>query len=735
MTPGVVMTGINVGGNRSGQQLGYAAHGGGQGNSMWNLDGAQTTDMAATGASAVYYDFDSFEEIQITTGGSDASIQTGGVNINLITKSGSNRFKGSGRYFLIDDKMQAQNVTRTLFDQGAESGNPIQNIKDYGAEVGGPIVKDKLWFWGAYGKQDIKVGILGFFNPTAQCTGSSRPSTFDQLDAIEACLATDLTVLENYNAKLQFQPVSSHKFSFLYNYADKVRNARGAGPLNPPETTFRQTGPVGTYKGTHNWILSDRLALESAVTYVGGGFLLNFHEDALADVQRKFNITTSLNSRSGSRSGPFDRPMTEARTDANYFASNLLGGDHSIRFGVRWKDSPFDSGSHIGGFATARFRTLATGQEVPSEADLHRDAATSTGMRVASGYVSDSYSRGRVRLTLGLRFDYQDDEAKPSTVPANTLIPTLLPGVNFPGADSGVTYQDWSPRLSLTYDLFGTGKTVAKASYARYFGQGIFTAGTLNPVGAVTLRYTWTDTNRDEFVQANELGALRQIIGNYNPAAPGSPTTQNTVDPDLKNDRTEEAIVSIDHELAPQFGVGIAYIYRRYDQFNRTDRVGVSAADFVPVTYVERDARFASRTPSVTYFQLRPGLTWPTVLRRQEDPFYRRYHGIELTARKRMSRNWTLNSSLTLNRALQYFPEGSFDDPTNVQFQHGEPGSPSDTRWLFKAGGGYAFPWAINASAYVNGRDGFLRNETVQSPSRPGGLGRVNVMFEPQGVN
>jgi hypothetical protein len=127
-------------------------------------------------------------------------------------------------------------------------------------------------------------------------------------------------------------------------------------------------------------------------------------------------------------------------------------------------------------------------------------------------------------------------------------------------------------------------------------------------------------------------------------------------------------------------------------------------------------------------------LTWPTVLRRQHDPFYRRYHGLELTGRKRMSHNWTLNSSLTLNRALQYLPDGSFDDPTNVQFQHGEPGSPSDTRWLFKLGGGYALPWAINASAYVNGRDGFLRNEVVQSPSRPGGLGRVNVMFEPQGV-
>lgn len=97
---------------------------------MWNVDGATITDMAATGASPIYYDFDSFEEIQITTGGSDVSLQTGAVNINMITKSGSNAFHGSGRLLMIDQGLQSDNVTQALFDQGAQSGNPIQSIKD-----------------------------------------------------------------------------------------------------------------------------------------------------------------------------------------------------------------------------------------------------------------------------------------------------------------------------------------------------------------------------------------------------------------------------------------------------------------------------------------------------------------------------------------------------------------------------------------------------------------------------
>jgi hypothetical protein len=30
--------------------------------------------------------------------------------------------------------------------------------------VGGPIVKSKLWYWGSYGKQDVKAGIVGFYS-------------------------------------------------------------------------------------------------------------------------------------------------------------------------------------------------------------------------------------------------------------------------------------------------------------------------------------------------------------------------------------------------------------------------------------------------------------------------------------------------------------------------------------------------------------------------------------------
>jgi len=134
-TPGMVMSVQNVGGNISGQQASFAAHGS-SGNQQWNLDGATITDMAA-GSSPTYFDFDSFEEIQITTAGGDASQEASGVAINVVTKGGSNKLKGSGRVFDSNRRFQASNAPAEVIAQGGGAGNPLKNVIEYGVEVGG----------------------------------------------------------------------------------------------------------------------------------------------------------------------------------------------------------------------------------------------------------------------------------------------------------------------------------------------------------------------------------------------------------------------------------------------------------------------------------------------------------------------------------------------------------------------------------------------------------------------
>ena len=72
-TAGIAMDRENIGGNMSGQQSNYVSRGGNPTNNKWSIDGVDMTDLAATGSSSVYYDFDSFQEMTINTGGVDVT--------------------------------------------------------------------------------------------------------------------------------------------------------------------------------------------------------------------------------------------------------------------------------------------------------------------------------------------------------------------------------------------------------------------------------------------------------------------------------------------------------------------------------------------------------------------------------------------------------------------------------------------------------------------------------------
>src|SRR5262249_37920745 len=94
---GVAMDRQNIGGSASGQQSNFVARGAAMTQQKWNLDGTDITDMSATGASPIYFDFDAFEEMQISTGGADVTMQSPGVAVNLVPKSGTHRLRRAGR--------------------------------------------------------------------------------------------------------------------------------------------------------------------------------------------------------------------------------------------------------------------------------------------------------------------------------------------------------------------------------------------------------------------------------------------------------------------------------------------------------------------------------------------------------------------------------------------------------------------------------------------------------------
>ncbi len=748
-TPGIAMDRANVGGSQSGQQSGYISRGATTTNNKWLLDGVDITDQAATGASAVYYDFDMLEQMQISTGGNDVTQQTGGVGINLVTKSGSDQLRGSGRYYVTDADLGSTNLTEDLRRQGARSGAPIQNIKDYGLEGGGPIWRGRAWFWGSYSKQNIKVGVVNFYRKVSGCPVNAADPLAQSLSVAEInnCLNTDLTALDNYNIKGSALLFAGNTFTWHSNFADKVRNARDASDTRPFETTYIQEGPVWTHKASDRHVFSDRLIAEAAYAHVGGGFGLLFQDPANRQIQPLNDLGTGRWERSYNQS-TFERPATSVQLTSTYFMPARLGGDHALKVGYNFRDTPSVSTTVYGGDVYAQTRN-----GVPERAQFWRSAFTEYAMTTHSAFVQDNFTRDRLTLSAGLRWDRQDDAALASSVDSNPMVPQWLPGIAFQGADSGVVFSNWSPRLGMGYDLFGTGRTVLRSSFSIYYGQiapGSL-SGTLNPVSAASISFPWNDANGDRVVQLDEVTLERARVitfsGNYNPDNPGFLGTTNTVDPGLKNDRTIEYTATADHQLGNRVAVSLSYIYRRYSDFRFDQRVGISESNWVPTTYQPTCAAAATSCPQLTYFQ--PNISIPGVQRLVNRGGYTRdFNGIEAVFTKRMADRWMLDMNYGYNSAVDNYSTiqgySTTFDPTNHANYNGRQyaveagGSGIDNvfvnaRHMFKVAGVYVAPWDINVGATYNLRQGYLFPQRILSPNRTGSAGTVNLLLQPFG--
>ncbi|MEI6666805.1 MAG: carboxypeptidase regulatory-like domain-containing protein [Acidobacteriota bacterium] len=784
---GIVMDRQNIGGNASGQQSNFVARGAAFAQSKWNLDGIDITDMSATGGSPVYYDFDAFEEMQISTGGADVTMQTPGVGINLVTKSGTDTFRGSGRYYITDQKFESVNITDALRAQGATSGNPIQNIKDYGFEVGGPIKKGKAWLWGSYGVQNVGVGVNGFYQPTAACLAvKAAPLTYAIKD-VWNCLNTDLTQLKTFNMKAAVQVARNNQFSFFMNTAGKIRNARGADDLHPIETTSRQmgvantalgsgwwkTGMPKTYKWSDRQIFTDRFMMELQYAHVGNNFVLDFHDPSLSTVQPSLDTTTSMNGRSSTAS-TYVRPTDSIDLTGNYFLTGFMGGDNAIKFGLKYRNDIAHSETHTGGNAIARFHDVVVNgvlTPVAYEAQITRDSITEYGLHNRSVYISDTYTRRRMTINVGFRYDYQTDFANGSTVPASPFFGKVtglfnvdgsyagagaalaqLPSASFAGAAAGVSFKTWSPRLGFTYDVRGNGRSVVKLSYAHYIGQdgtGSL-SGVYNPVASAYVRYPWHDLNGDGIIQSNEVDSSAAPLswsGGYNYLNPTQLTTTGKIDPNLTAEKTNEFIVGFDQQFGTQFAVSASYIYRKYTNFSWSPTDNWSAANYVAVQFTPTAANCpvaGAQCNQITYFQptSQPGVAYTLT---NQPNYYRKYGGFELSLRKRMANRWTANASFSYNDAPQYYGDGSYQDPTNIAQLNGGQYAPQtsgsgidnvflNTMWTLRASGSYTLPVGdVNFAGFFNARGGYPFPQTITTPTRPFSAGTASVYIAEYG--
>ncbi len=702
----------NIGGSESGQQSSFGANGSNSGDAMWTYDGAEVTDMSALGASPMYYDFDAFEEISITTGGNDASIQTGGVRINFVTKRGGTSWRGSTRFYITDGNWQLRNVgdpdTGDLTGNFSDDelypgyiGNSIQNIKDWGGEVGGPIVSNRAFVWASYGKQDIK-----------QSVG----------------ISPDNTQLKHWHAKANFHIGDKAVLNYTFVHADKTKQGRGASASRPPETTFIQGGPTPIHTVKLQYTINDNNYVEASYNDTGLGFFLNAQGGREPQVQ--YDYATGLWAQSY-WSYSTVRPLKNGRLDGNsYVAGSSV--DHEFKYGYSFRTAKTSSVWGPGGGAVAVFDG-----GVPVEAWLMADEIFNYQGSRQSIYLADTLSAGRLTMNLGLRYDKQDSQANASQSPDHPLAPAMFPALTFDGFKPDFGWSNISPRLGLTYDLSGEGTTILRFSVARYYSQqfnGEFNAPITTFGPEVDL--AWNDLNGNSQIDAGETyGDPLWVSGGFdldNPSAPKSVILEATNAP-----WSNELIIGLERELSRSLGIGADFVYKKNGNFNWEHRLGEDDPAFW-----DQVTQSVSGYGDLQVYQ--PGSTRSgTTTYRQRPAYTTSYTGITAYLTKRFANNWMGNASFTWANPKQRFGVGGYTDPTNISSLNAGVFSNGDTprggtaagasRWFMKFSGMYQLPAGISVAGFMQMREGHIIDRYVQSNNRAYGGGRVNANLAPFG--
>src|SRR5678815_4946151 len=270
LIPGVVTTTNDVVTGTTTTQ--FPIHGGRSNEGRLTLDGVIVGSPSNSPTSYVV-DAGASEEVTFAGAGGLGESETGGLVVNLVPKTGGNSVRGSLFGSGTGEKLQSDNLTPALKNQGVAAASPLSKVYDISGTIGGPIARDRVWYFGtAHRGGSTTESTNVYYNLNAgdpakwlYAPDSSRRAYSDRL-------------FENASARLTWQMTRRNKVSVFWDEQALCRTCTGATPagVDPPRVSPEAVGvfgrPLRVAQATWSAPLSNRLLVETGFGATNFGF-------------------------------------------------------------------------------------------------------------------------------------------------------------------------------------------------------------------------------------------------------------------------------------------------------------------------------------------------------------------------------------------------------------------------------------------------------------------------------
>ncbi|MBN2265315.1 MAG: TonB-dependent receptor, partial [Candidatus Aminicenantes bacterium] len=442
---------------------------------------------------------DLIDEVVIESAGHDAAIGPAqGAYINVVHKPGSPRTRGSIAYSasgrgLVDSLWTAEE----LAEMPNAAPTSLRREHDLSFTLGGPLLEDMAWMFA-----NLRFRNLGRRTPFTYWTDplGVRHFVYDySRREVSALLKLSMNVLDKFQGVLEFgssslkEPVTEEDIGVL-RPEESTRNLDGEG------TFLARVG--GSYAAGQDL----RIDLNVGYAKYKQPYLLN---EAAVDKPEYYDVITGRSWGSGSLNDRERASRMRAGASVTRLQDGLLGVFHEFVAGGEyettattsstWKrdnlimnyadGSPYTYGSAVSPVSGEEVGWGLVGFYIaPGAAD---SMSLKRELKRIGLYVQDTMKiGGRLSLSVGLRFDRSEARFgafskaasgnSVSTSLGSTLINPILgynlySAISLSGWEKAIVWNNLSPRAGLSLDLWGNGRTVVKASWARipeYLGLG-----------------------------------------------------------------------------------------------------------------------------------------------------------------------------------------------------------------------------------------------------------------------